>query len=533
MCKYNNTVIMNHQKNLILMAMAVSGMPYAAGADVETVVKSEPKRPNLLYIFPDQYRLHALSLWGNPEYRNVLATQGDPVHTPNLDKLAQSGIIFSQACSTQPISSPHRAMLMSGMYPSKNGVDMNCHLGRRQGLHEDIECFTDVLAKAGYETAYIGKTHWHRTEAVFDKDGNYVGTTETPGGHSIGPFDTYIPDGASRHGNKYWFQHLNDNHFNPLAYSNIPALVGGKKDGEKYRPHQFSVRHEADIIIDYLKNKDNQRDVGKPFSLIWAINPPHPPYFKLSDCDASVFEKYYKDMPDSELFVRKNSDMGARAGDYTAKGQKNLPMNARIYFSLIKSVDEEIGRVLACLEEIGEEDNTIVVFTSDHGEMMGSHKLTGKGVIYDESFLVPFLMRYPAKLTHRVEDLMFGSVDIMPTMLGIMGLSDMIPSSVMGYDYSDGILSGKFEKNKKPESALFLSGQSKGVRTYRYTYLVKKDGTYELYDNIKDPYQMNSIDLNSISASEADFLKSSLGMWLKKAEDPWSKSHVCETLIDY
>lgn len=522
---------MNNNR-VLLLAITSSFFPsLIKGEPVKEETKS--KQPNLLYIFPDQYRLHALSLWSDPEYKDVLTTLGDPVHTPNLDRLAKNGVVFTQACSTQPVSSPHRAMLLSGMYPAKNGVDMNCKLGRKQGLHENIECFTDVLAKAGYETAYIGKTHWHRTEALFDKDGNYVGSKQEPGGHSIGPFDTYIPYGASRHGNVFWFQHLNDNHFNPLAYSNIPSLVGGKKDGEQYRPHKFSVRYEADIIIDYLENKDKQRDPDKPFSLMWAINPPHPPYFSVSDCDKEVFDKYYKDMSDEELFVRKNVDKSALAGDHTAKKQKSLSMNAKVYFSLIKSVDDEIGRVLDCLKEIGEEDNTIVVFTSDHGEMMGGHRLTGKSVIYDESFLVPFILKYPGKLTHRMDDLMFGSVDIMPTMLGIMGLGDKIPSSVMGYDYSDGILTGKYVKNKKPESALFLSGQSKGVRTYRYTYLVNKDGTYELYDNMKDPYQMNSIDMNSISSEDADFLKTSLGMWLNKAEDAWSKKKICRTMINY
>lgn len=519
--------------NLVLPAAVALFIQLALNSKVAASEKEEMKKPNLIYIFPDQYRLYAFSLWSDPEYREVLSTVGDPVYTPNLDKLASEGVLFTQVYSTQPISSPHRAMLMSGMYPSRNGVDMNCKLGRRQGLHEEIECFTDVLSRNGYETAYIGKTHWHKTEALFDKDGNFVGSKQEPGGHSIGPFDTYIPDGKSRHGNKYWYQHLNDNHFNPLAYSNVPELVDGKKDGSPYRPHEFSVKREADIIIDYLKNNNRQRKAGKPFSIMWAINPPHPPYFTFSDCDSTVYNKYYRDMPDEELLVRKNVQLGAKAADHTAKGQKDIQTNARVYFSLIKSVDDEVGRVLDCLKEIGEENNTIVVFTSDHGEMMGSHGLTGKSVIYDESFLVPFILKYPGKLRHRVDDLMLGSVDIMPTMLGLVGLEDKIPSTVMGYDYSDGILTGKYVKNKKAETSFFLSKNSKGVRSNRYTYLVYSDGSYELYDNKKDPYQVESLKIESIPQEASEMLKTSLGEWLRRAEDTWVEKKTCASLINY
>lgn len=90
-------------------------------------VYAQEQRPNLVYIFPDQYRLHALSLWSDPAYRDVLNTVGDPVHTPNLDRLAKQSVVFNRACSTCPLSSPHRAMLMTGAFPEKNGVPGNCH----------------------------------------------------------------------------------------------------------------------------------------------------------------------------------------------------------------------------------------------------------------------------------------------------------------------------------------------------------------------------------------------------------------------
>lgn len=485
--------------------------------------------PNLLYIFPDQYRLFALGIWSNPEYRDAISTVGDPVHTPNLDKLAIQGALFTNMCSNQPVSSPHRAMLMSGMFPEKNGVRKNCTIDNTEELHHDIVCFTDVLAQEGYETAYIGKTHWHRTQALFDKEGNYKGTVESPGGSYLNRFDTYIPEGKSRHSNKYWYQQLNDNnHYNAIAYSNRPELIDGKSDGESYRPKRFTSVVEADIIIKYLKNENNERDASKPFSIIWSINPPHPPYNRLSDCDSTIYNKYYKDLSFDQLLLRdnvkKNSDN---------KKREKLKRCAQVYFSLIKSVDEEIGRVLKALEETGEADNTIIVFTSDHGEMMGSHGRMSKSVFYDESMLVPFIIKYPGKIKPHVEDLMMGSTDIMPTVLGLMGLGDKIPETVMGNDYSDGLLTGEYKKHAKPESALYISNNKKGVRTYKFTYVVKDDNTYELYNNVSDPYQMNSISLDDISKEECAFLKKSLGEWLVKSCDKWAETQKCKGLIIY
>lgn len=513
-----------YQKKLLLLA-CTCGMVLNSTAKEEN--QEAVKRPNLLYIFPDQYRMHALSIWSNPEYRKALSTVGDPASTPNLDKLAKKGILFNNVCSTYPVSSPHRGMLMSGMYPRANGIENNCHISRTTELKHDIECLTDVLAKNGYETAYVGKTHWHRTEALFDKDMNYVGTKESPGGNVMNVYDTYIPEGKSRHSNKYWFQGIKS-HYTSYTYSNRPELVDGKKDGEVKVHDGFTATHEADIVIKYLKNKSGERCEGKPFSIIWSINPPHPPYNKLEDCDIEVFNEYYKNMPVDELLVRDNVKLVNKEGK--AK-KKNIELNARIYFTLVKMVDEEVGRVLDALEEIGETENTIVVFTSDHGEMMGSHGLTGKNKIYDESFLVPYIISYPGVLEHRVENLMMGSVDIMPTMLGLMGLEKSIPETVAGYDYSDGIVTGDFKKCPKPKSALYLNDKAKGVRTYKYTYVVSADGTYELYDIESDPYQMKKLSFKDIPASDKKMLKDELGKWLIKANDRWCDNKKNKELI--
>lgn len=483
-------------------------------------VYAQEQRPNLVYIFPDQYRLHALSLWSDPAYRDVLNTVGDPVHTPNLDRLAKQSVVFNRACSTCPLSSPHRAMLMTGAFPEKNGVPGNCHKDNRNGIPDSLICFTDVLADAGYETAYVGKTHWHRTEPLFDKENNYVGTSEAPGGHYVYPYDTYIPEGRGRKSNKYWFQQLKDNHFNATAYSNRPELVGGQKDGEAYHYRRFTTGVEADVAIEFLRNRKGQRDASKPFSLFLSVNPPHTPYHRLTDCKEEVFNQYYKDLKTEEVLLRPNVQVGEGT---QVKNKERLTFEAKIYFSLIKSVDDEIGRVLKVLDEEGLADNTILVFAADHGEMMGSHGRMAKSVIYDESFSIPFFIRYPEKLKPGVNDLMLGATDIMPTLLGMMNLENKLPETVKGENYSQGILTGKYGKVKKPVSQFFYQQKEKGVRTDRYSYLVTKDGGYQLFDNLKDPYQMSPLQMEDIPAKQAKLLKKELGNWLKVSEDSWAR----------
>ena len=509
----------------------MSGLLLATSLSTSAEVFAQEKSPNLLYIFPDQYRLTALSIWSDPAYKESLSTIGDPVHTPNLDKLAKQGVIFTQATSTHPLSSPYRGMLMTGMYPSENGIENNnCRDGREQGMHHHIETLTDVLTHSDYETAYIGKVHWETTLPLFDEAGNYVGTEEAPGGYLVNKFDTYVPAGRGRHGNKYWFQQITKTHFHTLAYSNRPELVEGKKDGEVHHYNRFSVELEAEIIMDYLKNNDGQRNASKPFSLFWALNPPHAPYSKIEHCKEEVYNKFYKDLSFDEVIVRENISYGDKT---QYKKKENLALNAKVYFSLIKSIDDEVGKVLAILEEEGLADNTIVVFTSDHGEMMGSHGSSGKNSYYDEAFLVPFIIRYPGKIAHHTNNLMFGPTDIMPTLLSMMGLESNIPASVMGADYSDGIMTGEFVKNQKPTSALYLNNNKKGVRTNSYTYVVDKNGEYVLYNNLNDPYQTVSLKLHQINTSDAQFLKQELGQWLIKAKDGWAKQRMFPSLIAY
>lgn len=479
-------------------------------------------KPNLLIIFTDEHRRQAMEFWQHPEYSGVINGNSDPVITPNLNKLASEGVVFTQGMSTHPVCSPHRAMLLSGRFATENGVWMNCVDGRDTDLKEELECFTDALYKEGYNTAYFGKAHWIKPTKVFDEDFNYVGTTNAPGGYLPNRYDIYIPPGPDRHSIEYWYQVIKDNHFSQYVYSSDPDLIAGKSDGEMYNTTEFSSKHEARTIIDYLKNNRQQRDSKKPFCVTWSLNPPHPPYDSVDDCEEESYN-LYKSMTHNELFNRPNST------------NKASDLNAKVYYANVTSTDKYIGQVLDALDTLGLGDNTLVVFTSDHGEMLGSHGRMQKNCEYEEAFGVPLIMRYRNRLKHNIDDLIIGTTDLYPTFFGLMGLNQLIPEDVSGTNYADIIIDPKADTAYRPISTPFISieGNKKGVRTKQYTFTVYGNGEITLFNNLNDPYQQTNLNWSSLPAEDQQMLSQQLGYWLKLSNDPWVNEGRSSDIIDY
>lgn len=142
----------------------------------------KPAKPNVIFIFPDQFRNYSLGYWNQGNNSEHIQGKPDPAKTPSLTKLASEGIVFSRVMSTFPLSSPYRGMLLTGKYPNQNGLTANCHKDRAIGIKADGQAMADIFGKAGYETAYFGKCHWERTEPLFDEKGTYQGTTKQSAG---------------------------------------------------------------------------------------------------------------------------------------------------------------------------------------------------------------------------------------------------------------------------------------------------------------------------------------------------------------
>jgi arylsulfatase A-like enzyme len=491
-----------NRRDFIRTALAASvGLAALRGDESVADTTRTPKRPNLLFVFPDQMRRHAMGFMNQ-----------DPVRTPALDRLASEGRVLDHAISNTPICSPFRAMLMTGKWPHSTGVVINCY-ARPDGweeterekkcyLQRSERCLSDVLHDAGYATGYIGK--WHLTKPKKP----YVDPTDY-GGYI---WDSYPPP-EDRHSFDFWYGYgCHGNHLHPHYWR------GDLPKNQPIQVDQWAPEHEADLAIEYVRNPaGNYRDADKPFALFVSHHPPHNPYNAVPD----KYVDEYRDRPLEELLNRGNVDLSLDEGP-TAHAKRAV----RGYFAMVTGVDEQLGRMLACLREEGLEDDTIVVFTADHGEMMGSHDRMAKSVWFEESVGIPFIIRWPGKIEPGRDDLLLSVPDYMPTLLGLMGLHDAFPHGVEGTDYSAALL-GK--SVARPTSAPYLSMRhdgdeygARGLRTHRYTFVVRRTTDGEktiLFDNEKDPYQMKNVADDREALVEE--LTKKLNEELVRIGDPW------------
>lgn len=400
-------------------------------------------------------------------------------HTPRLDALAGECVCFNHAVSAQPVCSPYRGSLLTGQYPLTHGVFMNdvC-------LNPDANSMAKVLGAAGYDAAYIGK--WHL-------DGH---------GRS-----NYIPP-ERRQGFDYW-RALECTH----DYNNSLYYAGD--DPTPRRWEGYDAIAQTRDAQRYIRNR--QRD--KPFLLMLSWGPPHDPYHTAPEVYRERFSR-------DALSLRDNVPEA-----YSGEARHMLAG----YYAHMAALDDCVGDLLDTLDECGIADNTIFVFTSDHGDMLGSHGARNKQQPYAESIMVPFLLRYPDAFgrERREFNTLFNVPDIMPTLLGLAGLP--IPATVEGADYASALRAGE---SPEVESALILCpapfgqwSRDRGGREYRgvytgaYTYARDIDGAWLLFDNHADPYQMCNL------AGEPDYtqvqkrLDALTDDWLARTNDSFKPAH--------
>jgi arylsulfatase A-like enzyme len=391
--------------------------------------------PNVVFVFADQWRAQDMGYAGNAQ-----------VKTPNLDKLAGEAVVFRNAISNIPVSSPARASLMTGQYPLTHGVFYN-----DKPLATDAACIAEVYKENGYQTGYIGK--WHI-------NGDGIKNRNEP-----------VPV-ERRQGFDFWKVHECTHDYNNSVYFD-EENVAHKWEG-------YDAIAQTAEAINYIKeNKDN------PFVLFLSWGPPHAPYGTAPE----RFKQLYRDV-DIKLRPNVPDSMKAEATEWL-----------RGYYAHIAALDHCIGELQEAIREAGIEENTIFVFTSDHGDMLGSHGLEKKQKPWDESIAVPFLLKYPEKLKAGEMKKVFSFPDIMPTLLGLSNME--IPETVEGIDYS-GELTGT-EKLEIDGAYItcpvpfhqwsYKNGgrEYRGIRTERYTYVKDLNGPWLLYDNLNDPYQMNNL----------------------------------------
>ncbi len=459
------------------------------------VAQKNPSPPNLVFILADQWRGEALGYLGK-----------EPVRTPHLDRLAREGVTFENAVSSYPVSSPARGMLMTGQYPISSRVTGNCNSENTPygvELPTQAECWSDVLKDQGYTLGYIGKWHLDAPHKP------YVDTYNNKGKIA---WNEWCPK-ERRHGFDYWIAYgTYDNHLKPM-YWNTDA----ERD-EFYYVEEWGPQYEADRAIEYLKNRSGIRPADQPFALVVSMNPPHTGY-------ELVPEKYkalYRDLNVEDICRRPDiPEAGTPEGDYFRKSVKD-------YYACMSGVDEQVGRIIETLKKEGLWENTIVVFTSDHGDCMGMHGVIGKNIYYEEAMRIPLILAWPARVQPRRDSLTrIALADLYPSLLSLMGFEKTIPEQVETFDLSQRILSGEgfqpeFQPYYRIEPTLKGTG-IRGLRTGRYTFAVEVEAgkvkEKVLFDRWKDPYELKNTVAQDPEVVQQ--LERKLKEWLVKTKDPF------------
>jgi len=415
-------------------------------------------KPNLIYVFADQLRYQSLGYAGDKRAK-----------TPHIDAFAQTGINLINCVSGHPMCAPYRASLFTGKYPSSTGMVIN-----ELRMNPNHRCFGHVLHDGGYDTYYIGKWHlWANQLGHHDDPKN---SYTPPGDHRLG-FDGYWASYGFHH--TYWDQYYHENSPERIV------IEGYEPDGQ------------TDLAIEKLKTAASGEN---PFALFLSLGTPHDPWWP-----DNVPVDYLKRFEDVEFdyppnYKPENDPHADRWAMLNAQQRHDLPEWMRVYYAMTANLDWNMGRLIEAVEALGLMDNTILVFTSDHGEMFGAQGRRAKNIFYEEAVRVPFLIRWDGHIApNSVSDVCINTPDIMPTLLSLMDLP--IPGEGEGADLGHVLLG---QAGGEPEAA-FMQGMGataifedghewRALRSKQYTYAVYRDDRSEfLFDNLSDPYQMQNL----------------------------------------
>lgn len=389
----------------------------------------------------------------------------EQVLTPNLDCFAEQGIRFTRAVSNAPLCCPMRASLITGQHPLSHGI-----LGNDILLREDAPSIAKSLSQAGYDTAYIGK--WHLD----------------------GPDRTaFTPPGPRRHGFDFWAA-VNCNHSYLVSYyyRDTPEPIWDTG----YEPTA-----QTDLAIEYLADHAGREE---PLCMFLSWEPPHCPYDQVPD----TFKRLYDT---NSLTPRQNAvdpDMSVTAN----------------YYAHISALDHEFGRLLEALDTPELRENTLVVFTSDHGDMLYSHGRGWKCKPWQESVIVPFIARWPGVVPAGVvEDAPFGLVNTVPTLLSLCGVQ--VPNEMDGEAMPHLLLHTDGPRPTSTPIYFYMKATNpspdvwRGVVTKSHTYARFREAPWILYDDSADPYQMRNLAEDPSCSQLQQTMERELQSWLAKLGD--------------
>lgn len=538
--KQKGTLVMkNLNRRKFLQVSGASVVSLYSGTNLHA--RQNPPGPvNLLFIMTDQQRFDALSCGGN----KIL-------QTPNLDRLAKEGAFFENAYTNCPICVPARAVILTGH--TIESVRVRGNLDHDNPDVPDIPTFDNILSAKGYCTEYYGKWHTpYKFARTYDNDVRQTGKHSQSTGilSSRDAYIKYLDDKAParkpRDGELIDNSSLRPYKPDPLdwRYGMTQAQSDSKRKSEKQtRPGQMNIFSQAgsygclDIGAQHSRTAYTakltiaalERLKDKPFSLTCSIGPPHPPM---------ILPRPYYDMykpedipvPPSIDDPMDNSPYAQRAGSEEMQHYRNKDHVRRMtsnYYGMVKEIDDWVGKILDKLKELGLDKNTLVIFTSDHGEMLGDHGLHSKMVLYEGAAHIPLIMRLPAEIpAGSAVTTPVAHVDLFATILDYL---KMQPNKSDGRSLRN-LIEGKADTG--PDFCVSEWGASRGptimVRTKEYKYICSHSSRFPSIDalyNLKDdPHEMNNLIGNNPDKAkykiQVEQIRARLISWLEKTNSP-------------
>jgi len=408
-------------------------------------------------------------------YQSMSISEMRELRTPNMAALARQGTSFTQCISNYPVCSPYRGILQTGRWPYQTGV-----IDNNEPLSSEEDTIGKSFQAAGYRTGYIGK--WH-----------LGGTRAEPFGYDR----SLIWTGVNTH------------------YDNAKYHVA---DSDPIQPKGYNAELMTDQALEFMGEEQ-----GKPFFLMLSLNPPHADFLGAPPDQKALY-------PEGSLPYRPNYGTTKTGADAPSIAKRNSWPYYQGYHAHISAIDQQLGRVMDRLDELGMADNSILVYTSDHGSMFGSHGVGSKRQPYEESIRVPFIVRWPGEIkAGKIRPDLFGAIDKVPTLCGLAGVD--APSGYEGRDFtpqvrgeSGPIMDAQFIMHI---SKLNASGGNnhpaplfRGLRTHQHTYALYPDRPWCLFDNASDPYQQRNLISDPAHITLRRELHAELQGRMARAEDP-------------
>ncbi len=444
------------------------------------------ERPNILLLVSDQQRWDTVSAYGLNEV----------CRTPHIDALAARGVRFDNAFTPTAICSPARASLFTGLYPHNHGVT-----GNGLSIREGVRGITDYLNPANYRCGYAGK--WHADEERGPSELGFVAKDFM--GYAF-PGSGLLPGlqfGAKpRTGNPY-ADYLQERGFElPTVSHRYVGTNPGCQAQEMFALHEgpvescieYFVAEETIRLIDELGNED------EPFFIWGNFWGPHTPclvpepYFSMYTPNHIPEHPSYRETFENKPYRQQLIERMWGLGDYGWRGFQEI--SAR-YFGHVTLIDDMVGRIVDHLAATGKLENTIIVFTADHGDCMGAHKLIEKGeFMYDEIYRIPMVVAYPGCSApgSAVDDFVYLH-ELMPTFLDAAGVD--VPDGLDGESFLPALLGNHSPNLRQDIYAVFhrhfTHAEQRMLRTRTHQFTFNSADQGELYDLVADPYQLNNV----------------------------------------